>query len=99
VLNINLRGASLPRNRRCRACSRSAGAHRQHRSVVGQSGNPGQVNYVASKAGIIGLTKALAQEVRQPKYHGEAVAPGFIETDMTAKLTPEQREAMLAKVP
>jgi 3-oxoacyl-[acyl-carrier protein] reductase len=68
-------------------------------SVVGQSGNPGQANYVASKAGVIGLTKALAQEVGSRNITVNAVAPGFIETDMTAKLTPEQRDAMLAKVP
>jgi 3-oxoacyl-[acyl-carrier protein] reductase len=68
-------------------------------SVVGQSGNPGQANYVASKAGIIGLTKALAQEVGSRNITVNAIAPGFIETDMTAKLTQEQREAMLAKVP
>jgi 3-oxoacyl-[acyl-carrier protein] reductase len=67
--------------------------------VVGQSGNAGQVNYVSSKAGIIGLTKALAQEVGSRNITVNAVAPGFIETDMTAKLTPEQREGMLARIP
>jgi 3-oxoacyl-[acyl-carrier protein] reductase len=68
-------------------------------SVVGQSGNPGQANYVASKAGIIGLTKCLAQEVASRNITVNAVAPGFIETDMTAKLPPEVREKMLATIP
>ncbi len=68
-------------------------------SVVGQSGNPEQANYVASKAGIIGLTKSLAQEVGSRNITVNAVAPGFIETDMTAKLPPEVRERMLAGVP
>jgi 3-oxoacyl-[acyl-carrier protein] reductase len=65
-------------------------------SVVGQSGNPGQANYVASKAGIIGLTKTLAQELGSRNITVNAVAPGFIETDMTAKLPQEVRERMLA---
>jgi 3-oxoacyl-[acyl-carrier protein] reductase len=65
-------------------------------SVVGQSGNPGQANYVASKAGIIGLTKSLAQEVGSRNITVNAVAPGFIETDMTAKLPQEVRDRMLA---
>jgi 3-oxoacyl-[acyl-carrier protein] reductase len=68
-------------------------------SVVGQSGNPGQANYVASKAGIIGLTKCLAQEVASRNITVNAVAPGFIETDMTARLPPEVREKMLATIP
>jgi len=68
-------------------------------SVVGQSGNPEQANYVASKAGIIGLTKSLAQEVGSRNITVNAVAPGFIETDMTAKLPAEVRERMLAGVP
>ncbi len=68
-------------------------------SVVGQSGNPEQANYVASKAGIIGLTKSLAQEVGSRNITVNAVAPGFIETDMTAKLPQEVRDRMLAGVP
>ena len=54
-------------------------------SVVGQTGNPGQANYVASKAGMIGLTKALAQEMASRNITVNAVAPGFIDTDMTAE--------------
>ena len=57
-------------------------------SVVGEMGNPGQANYVASKAGLIGLTKALAQEMGSRNITVNAVAPGFIETDMTQKLSP-----------
>ncbi len=68
-------------------------------SVVGRSGNPGQANYVSSKAGIIGLTKCLAQEVGSRNITVNAVAPGFIETDMTQNLPAAVRDAMLSKVP
>jgi 3-oxoacyl-[acyl-carrier protein] reductase len=68
-------------------------------SVVGQMGNAGQANYVASKAGIIGLTKSLAQEIASRNITVNAVAPGFIETDMTAKLSQEVRDRMMAAVP
>ncbi len=67
-------------------------------SVVGQMGNASQANYVASKAGIIGLTKSLAQEVASRNITVNAVAPGFIETDMTAKLPQEVKDKMLATV-
>jgi 3-oxoacyl-[acyl-carrier protein] reductase len=68
-------------------------------SVVGRMGNPGQSNYVASKAAIEGFTRALAQEVGSRNITVNAVAPGFIATDMTQALTEEQREAMLARIP
>jgi 3-oxoacyl-[acyl-carrier protein] reductase len=68
-------------------------------SVVGESGNPGQANYVASKAGLIGLTKSLAQEMASRNITINAVAPGFIDTDMTAALTPEQREQIVSRIP
>ena len=68
-------------------------------SVVGVIGNPGQANYVASKAGIIGLTKAVAKELASRNITVNAVAPGFIETDMTASLPDKAREAMVAQIP
>ncbi len=68
-------------------------------SVVGQMGNPGQTNYVASKAAIEGFTRSLALEIGYRGVTVNAVAPGFIETDMTKNLTDEQREAMLSRVP
>jgi 3-oxoacyl-[acyl-carrier protein] reductase len=68
-------------------------------SVVGEMGNPGQANYVASKAGLIGLTKALAREMASRNITVNAIAPGFIETDMTAVLSQEVRDRMLTLVP
>ena len=68
-------------------------------SVVGISGNAGQANYCASKAGVIGFTKSVAKEVASRGITVNAVAPGYIETDMTGKLTDAQREAMLGLVP
>jgi 3-oxoacyl-[acyl-carrier protein] reductase len=68
-------------------------------SVVGEMGNPGQANYVASKAGLIGLTKALAKEMGSRNITVNAVAPGFIETDMTHGLTPELRQKMIDETP
>jgi 3-oxoacyl-[acyl-carrier protein] reductase len=68
-------------------------------SVVGEMGNPGQANYVASKAGLIGLTKALAKEVGSRNITVNAIAPGFIETDMTHGLTPELKQKMIDETP
>ncbi len=68
-------------------------------SVVGALGNPGQANYVAAKAGVIGLTKSVARELASRNITVNCVAPGFIETDMTDKLTPELKEAMLKQIP
>ncbi len=68
-------------------------------SIVGVVGNPGQANYVASKAGIIGLTKTAAREYASRGVTVNAVAPGFIETDMTAKLPEKVKAAMLAQIP
>ena len=68
-------------------------------SVVGEMGNPGQANYVASKAGLIGLTKSLAQEVGSRNITVNAVAPGFIGTDMTSELSDELKQKMIDNTP
>jgi 3-oxoacyl-[acyl-carrier protein] reductase len=68
-------------------------------SVVGEMGNPGQANYVASKAGLIGLTKSLAQEVGSRNITVNAVAPGYIDTEMTHGLSNEIKEKMISHTP
>ena len=68
-------------------------------SVVGLMGNPGQANYCAAKAGLVGFTRALAREVGSRGITVNAVAPGFIDTDMTAALSAEQRESLVKQVP
>jgi 3-oxoacyl-[acyl-carrier protein] reductase len=68
-------------------------------SVVAETGNPGQANYVASKAGLIGLTKSLAQEMASRNITINAVAPGFIDTDMTSVLSAELKDNMLGHIP
>ena len=100
VVDTNLRGAFNT----CRAVSRKmlrrrSGAIVNMSSVVGIHGNPGQANYVASKAGIIGLTKALARELGSRGVRVNAVAPGYIDTELTQVLPPAAREAILANTP
>jgi 3-oxoacyl-[acyl-carrier protein] reductase len=68
-------------------------------SVVGASGNPGQANYAAAKAGVAGMTRALARELGSRGITANCVAPGFIDTDMTAKLEESQQQALLAQIP
>ena len=68
-------------------------------SVVGASGNPGQANYAAAKAGVAGMTRALARELGSRNITVNCVAPGFIETDMTAQLADEQQKALLSQIP
>ncbi len=68
-------------------------------SVVGTIGNAGQTNYAAAKAGLLGFTKSLAREVASRGITVNAIAPGFIETDMTARLEPEQQQTLLRQVP
>jgi 3-oxoacyl-[acyl-carrier protein] reductase len=68
-------------------------------SVVGASGNPGQANYAAAKAGVAGMTRALARELGSRGITVNCVAPGFIETDMTAVLPEEQQKALLTQIP
>lgn len=87
-----------------KACLRGMSKARRGRiinigSVVGSMGNAGQANYAAAKAGIIGFTKSLARELGGRNITVNAVAPGFIETDMTAAMTEEQRSALIGNVP
>ncbi len=100
VLNVNLKGAFY--------CIRATAKHflRQHwgriiniSSVVGIIGNPGQANYCASKAGLIGLTKSAAKELASRKITVNAVAPGFIQTEMTQTIPVSVAEKMLASIP
>ena len=100
VLDANLRGAFAA----IRAASRGMMKRRWGRivniaSVVGIIGNKGQANYAASKAGLIGLTKSVAKELASRNILANAVAPGFIETDMTAAMTPEARAALSGQIP
>ena len=100
VLQVNLRGAFL--------CTKYVMPHfvRQHygrvinmSSVVGLTGNPGQANYAAAKAGLIGFTKAVAREVASRNVTVNAVAPGYIATGMVEDLTEEQRSQILERIP
>ena len=68
-------------------------------SVVGASGNPGQANYAAAKAGVVGMSKSLARELGSRNITVNCVAPGFIDTDMTRALSEEQKNALLARIP
>ena len=68
-------------------------------SVVGASGNPGQANYAAAKAGVVGMAKSLARELGSRNITVNCVAPGFIDTDMTRSLAEEQKQALLAQIP
>jgi 3-oxoacyl-[acyl-carrier protein] reductase len=68
-------------------------------SVVGASGNPGQANYAAAKAAVVGMTKSLAREIGSRNITVNCVAPGFIDTDMTRVLPEEQRKALLTQIP
>lgn len=100
VINTNLRGAYLC----CKAVMRPmlkarSGSIVNVSSVVGQMGNPGQSNYSASKAGLEGFTRSVALEVASRGIRVNAVAPGFIVTDMTDALDPKQKEAIQSRIP
>jgi 3-oxoacyl-[acyl-carrier protein] reductase len=100
VINTNLKGVFL-----CtKAVTRPMMKQRKGRiinitSIVGVTGNPGQANYVAAKAGVIGFTKTTAKELAQRNITVNAIAPGFITTDMTDKLTDEVKNSMLTQIP
>lgn len=100
VINTNLKGVFL-----CmKAVTRQMMRQRQGKivnvaSIVGVSGNPGQANYVAAKAGVIGMTKSVALELASRNILVNAVAPGFIATDMTDALSDEQQKSLLKMVP
>jgi 3-oxoacyl-[acyl-carrier protein] reductase len=100
VVDTNLRGSFNT----CRAVVRKmlrrrSGAIVNVTSVVGLRGNPGQANYVSSKAGVVGLTKALARELGTRGVRVNAVAPGYIDTELTQVLPEKAREAILANTP
>ena len=100
VLDANLKGAFTA----IRAATRGMMKRRWGRiinisSVVGITGNKGQASYAASKAGMLGLTKAVAQELASRNILVNAIAPGFIETEMTAALSAEQRAALAERIP
>jgi 3-oxoacyl-[acyl-carrier protein] reductase len=100
VLDINLTGAFLLTQALLSPMLKNRwGRIVNMASVVGRAGQAGQVNYAASKAGLIGLTRSLAREVASRGITVNAVAPGFIETPMTAVLTEQQSTAMLAQIP
>ncbi len=100
VQNTNLRGAFLVTKAAMRPMLRARGGRIINiTSVVGVMGNPGQANYAAAKAGLIGFTRAVAREVASRSITVNAVAPGFIKTDITANLTDAQKQAVMAQVP
>jgi 3-oxoacyl-[acyl-carrier protein] reductase len=100
VLKINLTSAFLVSRPFARAMAKQrSGSIINMASVVGVGGNAGQTNYSASKAGLIGFTKSLAKEIASRNVRVNAVAPGFIDTEMTQKLSDQAKEAMLAQVP
>lgn len=100
TLNVNLKGALACAQAAIKPMMRArSGRIIFVSSVVGQMGNAGQVAYAASKAALIGAAKSLAREYASRNITVNALAPGYVETDMTAKLEPAQREAMLRAVP
>lgn len=100
VININLKGVFLCTKGVTRQMMRQrAGRIVNVASIVGVSGNPGQANYVAAKAGVIGFTKTAAKELASRNINVNAVAPGFITTDMTDALSEEVKNQMLSVIP
>ncbi len=100
VIDTNLKGVFNFTKAACRPMmSQQSGKIVNIASVVGVVGNPGQANYVASKAGVIGFTKSVAKELASRNIQANCIAPGFIETDMTEKLNEKQKEGILSVIP
>lgn len=100
VLNTNLKGAfNMCRHVTQPMLKQRAGTIINMSSVVGLTGNAGQTNYAASKAGLLGLTKALARELSSRHITVNAIAPGYIETEMTESLSDRVKETMLSQIP
>ena len=100
VLDVNLKGAFFCMKLAARLMSKQRyGRIINMSSVVGLRGNAGQVNYAASKAGLIGMTKSLAKEIASRGVTVNAIAPGFIETDMTRTLLPTVQDSILTSIP
>jgi 3-oxoacyl-[acyl-carrier protein] reductase len=100
VLATNLKGAFNFSKAVCRQMmGQREGKIINISSIAGVIGNAGQANYASAKAGMIGLTKTLAKELASRNIHVNAIAPGFVDTEMTEKLTPAQKEAILTVVP
>ncbi len=100
LMSINLKGAFLVSKAALRPLMKAGGGSIVNMSsVVGLMGNAGQVPYATSKAGLLGMTKSLAKEVASRKIRVNAIAPGFIETDMTEALTEEQKTAITQGIP
>lgn len=100
VLSTNLRGAFATSQSVIRGMMKERKGSIIHMSsIVGIMGNPGQAAYCAAKAGLLGLTKSMAKELASRNIRVNAVAPGYIGTDMTAVLTPEQKDAVLKAIP
>ncbi|WP_319523168.1 3-oxoacyl-[acyl-carrier-protein] reductase [uncultured Desulfosarcina sp.] len=100
VMDVNLKGAFHCMKVAAKAMMKQRyGRIVNISSVVGASGNPGQANYVAAKAGIVGLSKAVARELASRNITVNVVAPGYVDTDMTGNLSDKAKDAMIAQIP